>query len=182
MHWESLVSKAHLIYAVRVYISEQKQKLIPINYLLKWRLLKYISRKFTDLLILVHLIWSFVNGIFSRWIAVFFFFYMHHTQFKCHFIKSCLWAKHLKINVNCPRHFSSLPVLRLFPEIKDLMDFCFVCITGFHSMHVTNEKHELEWPLHFENQKALDLFKLCLHRNDFTHQWNAAASGLEDSL
>lgn len=74
MHWESLVSKAHLIYAARVYISEQKQNLIPINYLLSWRLLKYISRKFTDLLISVHLICSFANGIFSRWIAVLFLY------------------------------------------------------------------------------------------------------------
>lgn len=109
-----------------------------------------------------------------------FYFYMHYMQFKCHFIKSCLWTKFLKANVNCPKHFSPLSVFRLFPEINDLMDFCFSCITGFYPMHVTNENHELEWTWHFENHKALDLFKLCLHRDYFTHQWNAAASGLEN--
>jgi len=72
--------------------------------------------------------------------------------------------------MNCPKHFCPLPVLRLFGEIKDLMDFCFVFITGFYSMHATNKKHELEWTLHFKNHKVLDLFKLCLHRNYFTHQ------------
>lgn len=78
--------------------------------------------------------------------------------------------KTLESKCELPKAFSPLPVLRLFPEIKDLMDFCFVCMAGFYSMHVTNEKHELEWTLHFENHKALDLFKLCLHRNYFTRQ------------
>lgn len=134
-HWES-VSKALWICASEfmfLNISENSYPLV-IYWAGDW---SNISRGSSQSFSFQFVLWGVLLMEFSAGEELF-YFYTHYMQFKCHLIKSCLWTKHLKANVNCPKHFSPLSVLRLLPETKDLMDFLFFLHYRFLS-HACNK-------------------------------------------